>query len=322
MSDADILTEEESEALLEQSEQTEVPAKGVHEPGADFWELVAPDRIPEFEAISEEIAEAVSRIWAQMFGRGVVVTELAARRQTGRAIARDISFEQGVRSFDLEGRGEQCLLLVQPDTVSAMVDLCFGGKGEGKRSERLSGLTEMEARLFARFCDGMRDRLTEVWRKRANCSLSDSAEEFSVSGHSLCESGARVVVSPFEFDIGQNQQRIELIWPATLIDKLRERKAPALPAAQQRPELDWATRMREEVRGAKIEVRAVIDGIPLRLHQISSARSGDIIMTEPLDKVRLLAGNKAVFEGTLGTHNGLNAVKISQPFRQKRSGDA
>jgi flagellar motor switch protein FliM len=76
------------------------------------------------------------------------------------------------------------------------------------------------------------------------------------------------------------------------------------------------------LKGAKIELRAVIGGIGIRLHEISNARTGDIIMTEPLNKVCLLSGSQPVFEGTLGSHEGFNAVKISQPYVQKRSGDA
>lgn len=323
MSDEDVLTEEESDALLERSEhEPQGSGSGIREPDSDFWDQVAPDRIPEFESVNEDIAHAVTRLWAEIFSRSIVVSAAPTRRSSGRAVARSIAFEQSVRSFELQGRAEQCLLIVQPDTVSAMVDLCFGGKGAGKRSERLAGLTEMEARLFGRFADGLRDRLTEIWRRRCNVTLQNSEEAFSVSGHALCDSGKRAFISRFAFDLGEVEHIVELVWPAALVDTLKVRKAPALPNAQQRPEVDWGARLRQEVRGARIEVRAVIDGIALRLHQISSAKTGDIIMTEPLDRVRLFAGRQPVFEGTLGTHNGLNAVKISHPFKQKRSGDA
>ena len=156
---------------------------------------------------------------------------------------------------------------------------------------------------------------------RSGAAVQISEEEFSVADHPLCDSGAAAVLSRFEFDIGEVAHGVEFIWPAAMIDALKGRKVKALPAAQANPELEWATRLRQEVRGARVEVRAVIDGITLRLHQISRAKTGDIIMTEPLDKVRLLAGDQPVFVGTLGTHNGLNAIKISQPYQRRRSGD-
>ncbi|MGD8324992.1 MAG: FliM/FliN family flagellar motor switch protein [Gammaproteobacteria bacterium] len=319
----EVLTDEESDALLEQSaERARSPQSGVHDVGEEFWEQVTPGRIPTLETINAGIADALTELWQTMFRRKILVSAQLPLQTNGRRLVESIEFEDGVKSFDVQTRNEQCLLVVQPETISSMVDLCFGGTGRSRSGQRPAALTEMEKRLYARFCDGIRERLNEQWRIGGDVTFQESAQPFDSSMHSLCEPGARSVSSRFVFDIDQNEHSIEFFWSQGTIDGLIRGAPKALPAAAQGDDKYWSKRIGEELKGAKIELRAVIGGIGIRLHEISNARTGDIIMTEPLNKVCLLSGSQPVFEGTLGSHEGFNAVKISQPYVQKRSGDA
>ena len=175
--------------------------------------------------------------------------------------------------------------------------------------------------MFVRFGDATRDVLTEVWSRNGSVTVRDSDEAFDASSHPLCDTGGRGVSCRFLFDIGQEQHVLEFIWSRALIDTLKRKAPKALPAAQASGDQNWSKRISEEVHGARVELRAIIGGVSLRLHEISKAKSGDIIMTDELSKVCLLAGDQPVFEGTLGSHEGFNAVKISRPWVRKRFGD-
>jgi flagellar motor switch protein FliM len=323
MSEDEVLTAEESDALLQQSDDAAIViGGGVRDPDDDFWEQVAVDRNPEFEAINEALAEVLVAVWVRLFRREIVVNIQPPQRRSGREIAKVIDFEDGVCCFDIPSENEHCMFVVRPDTVSAMVDICFGGAGGGKRSERLSELTEMEKRLLIRFKDAMRDAVNEVLRVRARIVLQDSEKAFEAATHPLCEFNSRTTVSSFTFDIADCEHRVDFVWPSAFIDSLRSAQLRALPNTRERLEPDWSKRISEDLQSARIEVRAVIGGIPIRLNQISQAKRGDVIMTDSLDKVCLFAGGKPVFEGTLGTHKGFNAVKITRPFVQRRFGEA
>ena len=322
MANDEVLTDAESEAILEQPEsQDATPVEGVQEPGSEFWEKVSTDRIPALEGMNAGLADALVESWQDLFSRRIVVSPQAPRYTDGRRLAQAIEFEQSVKSFDLQPIGEQGLLIVQPDTVSAMVDICFGGPGSGGRSERLAALTGMERRLFVRFCDRIHDSLKSVWGAHSDMQLEDSEQPFDVSMHSLCEPGAHSVVCRFLFDVGQEQHHLDFVWPQEMINRLNAMAPRALPSAKQNDGPNWPDRISEDVKAARIEVRAVIGDISVRLHEISTAKTGDIIMTEQLDKVCLIAGSQPVFVGTLGSHEGNNAVKISKPYVRNRAGE-
>ena len=322
MADDEVLTEEESDALLEQSADSDAPpVPAIQDPGDDFWEQVSRDRIPALDTLNAGIADTLLDVWKSTFGREIVVTPQLPRLTDGRRMAAAIEFDETVGSFELSQSGQQCLLVLQPDTVSAMVDICFGGPGSGARSERLAALTEMEGRLFERFTEALHKALNDTWRATPELSLQESEQAFDSSSHALCDPGVRAVICRFVFDIGQQQHAIDFVWPQRLVDSLSSSAPKALPASGAGSGPDWSGQIATQVKGARLELRAVIGGISVRLHEISSAKAGDIIMTEQLDRIFLYAGAQPVFEGTLGSHEGFNAVKISRPYIQKRSGD-
>jgi flagellar motor switch protein FliM len=287
----------------------------------DYWEHVTPDRIPALETINADIAESLDAIWLRLFKRSIVVSAIEPRWVKGREFSAQIHDEECVTTIDVQPDNEQCLLIMLPDTISAMVDLFFGGTGSSRRSERLSELTQMERRLARRFADAFVESLKAVWKRHGQASFKLSADEFELGTHPFTAASAKTLICGFAFDVAELNQRIEIALPATLVQKLKAQKKPALPAAKQRPEMDWATRLREDVKDARIELRAVLGEMPIKMRDIANARPGDIIPTGPLTNVRVYAGAKPVFEGTLGTYRGLHAVKIRHAVNKRMFGE-
>ena len=85
----EVLTPEESEALLEQGAAAadSMSAGGVRTLELDYWEHVTPDRIPALETINADIAESLSAIWQRMFKRPIVASALESRWIKGRELA-------------------------------------------------------------------------------------------------------------------------------------------------------------------------------------------------------------------------------------------
>ena len=296
-------------------------AGGVRTLELDYWEHVTPDRIPALETINADIAESLSAIWQRMFKRPIVASELESRWIKGRELAAHVPDEECVTVIDVQPDNEQCLLVLQPDTISAMVDLFFGGTGASRRSERLTQLTQMERRLARRFAEAFVESLRTLWKRHGQANFKLSAEEFELQSHAFSAGSAKTYVTAFAFDVAELNHRCELVWSGTVVQKLKAQKKAALPAAKARPEHDWATRLREDVKDARIELRAVLGELPIKLRDISGARPGDIIPTEPLTNVRVYAGDKPVFEGSLGTHRGMHAVKIRHAVNRKVFGE-
>ena len=128
-------------------------------------------------------------------------------------------------------------------------------------------------------------------------------------------------MSALKFDIGENAHSIEIVLPESAVDSLRKPRVKAIGSPQKQSALDWSARLREDIKDARVVLRAVLGETPITLRRIANAQPGDIITTDALSSVKIYAGHKAVLAGTLGTHRGFNAVKISGPVNQKLFGD-
>jgi flagellar motor switch protein FliM len=317
-----VLTAEEAEALLEQGgASASHDASGVRVLDQAYWEQITPDRIPALEAINADLAESLNEIWQRLFKRSIVASAAEARWIKGRELPALVPNEACVAMIDVQPENEQCLLVVQPDTISAMVDLFFGGTGSSRRSERLTELTQMERRLARRFAEALVDALRTAWKRHGQTTFKLSAEDFELASHPSAAGASKSYVCAFSFDVAELSHRVELVWPASVVHRLKAQRKVALPAAKSRPDLDWSTRLREDVKDARIELRAVLGEMPIKLADIARARPGDIISTEPLTNVRVYAGDKPVFEGTLGTHRGFHAVKIRHAVNKRMFGE-
>lgn len=322
--DEEILTPEESDALLEAGADegaARADRSAYREIDASYWEQVRPDRIPAFEAINVEIAAALERLWNQHYKRTIIVSSEPARTLAWREFADSQDDSPCVCLIDFKPQGRRGLVILRPDTVSAMVDLYFGGNGAAPRSDSLGQLTEMERRQMLRFVDALVQAMRSIWSRYGQFEIGRSADEYEPDVHPLCAPSERVVLTLFVFALSDIEHRVEILLPAAIVEQLKAPRRPALPGARQRPELDWKVRLREDVKDARVELRAVLGGSTIRLAEIAGARPGDIIHTDRLTRISVYAGAKAVFEGTLGARRGFNAVKISQPINKRLLGD-
>lgn len=321
--DENILTPEESDALLEASDGEVLAAgqTGVREIEPSYWEQVRPDRIPAFDSINADVAVGLAKLWAQHYKTAIVVSAEPVRAQAWRDLAERTADAPCVSLIEFKTQGRRGLVILQPDTVSAMVDLYFGGAGDTLRSSNLGPLTEMEQRQLQRFVDALIQTLREAWSRYGRFEINRCADEYEPDIAPLCAPSEPVVTTLFLFALGDIEHRIEIAIPAVLAQQLKAHSRPSLPGARQRPGLDWHERLREDVKEARIELRAVLGGSTVALADIANAKLGDIISTEPLTRVCVYAGAKAVFEGTLGARGGFNAVKISQAINKRLLGD-
>ena len=318
-----ILTPEESDALLDASVTPEPvhESRGVREIEPTQWEQVRPSRNPVFEAANQDIAAALEQIWIEQYRKPVVVSPEPVQTPLWREHVEAIDASARVSLIEIRPDGKRGLIVLQTNTISAMVDLYFGGSGSSTRNQSLGPLTEMEQRRMTRFIDSFVPAIRKAWARHGQLELSRSAEGYEPELSPPFEASARIVVVPFAFALGEIDHRIDVIWPGPVIERLRTRARPALPGAQQRTGPNWSARLREDVKDARVELRAVLDGSTIRLADIARAQPGDVIPTEALTRVMVYAGSKPVFEGTLGARRGLNAVKISQPVNKRILGD-
>jgi flagellar motor switch protein FliM len=111
------------------------------------------------------------------------------------------------------------------------------------------------------------------------------------------------------------------VLPAALIEPLRSLRDAGQAEASADNAQKWRSRLREDVQGARVAMRAVLSGTEINLRDIALARPGDVIPTELPANVVLYAGDQPLLEGTFGVFQGRNAVRITKPVNRHVLGE-
>jgi flagellar motor switch protein FliM len=319
-----ILSEAESDALLAESDPGDSVDRNVAEAGVrdvdhSQWEQVALDRIPSFEAINDDIAEAVDSVWADLCRKSIVTSPKGFQKRLWRDYLRELQAPLNVNLIEIQPRGELGLVVLRPETVYAMVDLFFGGTAHGDRQPGLTQLTQMEARLGQRFTAELTAPMQEAWSHHTAIELKPSETVFDPDTTPIASPSDQVVVVSFGFEVRDAAHVIEVVWPARLVDVLKAERFKSSVVGK--GQSNWSEKMSEDLQAADVELRAVLGEVRVKLGDIVDAEPGDILTCESLTEVKIYAGDRPILEGSLGAHRGHNAVKVKSPVLQKYFGE-
>ena len=315
----EVLTEEESEALREEALDTgdsdEATARegGVRDLHIDHWDRVTANRIPVLDAVNEQVAGAVADVWSQLTQRSIEVVAQPCEPMVWRAYTRNLEIPTSLNVCHIKVNGLRALITLKVDTVFAMVDQYFGGDGKLVPDTRPTPFTPMEIRLVGKFVAQLTERMKEIWRGYCDLDFQPLAMATNVESAAIVGNSDFIFPTRFAFELAEEQHVIDVVLPAALIEPLRYLQPVAQTSESKSQQRQWSSRIREDVQEAKILLRAVLGETIIRLGDLSKARVGDIIPTEPPGMVTIYAGNQRVLEGKFGTHKGRNAVKISKP---------
>jgi len=325
MSSSDILSEEESEALRESdaevTDQAPVPADTVRELHADHWEQIISDQVPALESISERMVSLLKTTGRRFFRDSVEVSASRSRPQRWGAYARNLAVPISlnvirIKSLDLKG-----VICLEPDFVFTLVDIFFGGNGNGTRSLDHVDFTPMENRLVQKFVSAVAQDMKQAWRPFMDLDIEMGASETNPIFASVAAGADPVSVSGFKFTLGDKELGMEIVLPAKIVEPIRFLRDSAGLEGTTADSEKWQSRLREDMQDADIVLRATLTEMQISLRELVMAKPGDVIPTDVPSNVTIFAGRQALMKGTFGVSKGQNAVRISEPVNRRLIGE-
>jgi flagellar motor switch protein FliM len=326
MDPKDLISEEESQALRESAPPAE-PSTGTPQPQgqvqelhADHWERILAGRVPALESIAERMVSLLSLTGRKFFRRNVEVTTEPARAVRWGTYVRRLPIPTSLNVLELKPLKLKGVLSLSADFVFVLVDLFFGGEGKGERSAEQVDLTPMELRMTRKFIDAIATDMKEAWRPFVDIDFLLVQSETNPIFASVAGASDIVSITRFVFVMDDREFAFEVVLPATLVDPTRFLRDAGSSNAQSGAQ-SWRSRLREDVQEARVALRAVLSESPISLRDLVNARPGDVLATELPATITLLAGDQPLLEGTFGSFQGRNAVRINKPVNRKILGD-
>jgi flagellar motor switch protein FliM len=326
MDPKDLISEEESQALRDgaspalSTSDTPQPEGQVQELHADHWERILAGRVPALESIAERMVSLLKATGRKFFRRNVEVATAPARSIRWGTYARRLPVPTSLNVLEIKPLKLKGVVSLSADFVFVLVDLFFGGDGRGERAADQADLTPMEHRLTRKFVDAIAADMKEAWRPFIDLDFSLLQSETNPIFASVAAATDIVSITRFSLVLDDREHVFEVILPAALIEPSRFLR-DASAAGTQNSAQKWQSRLREDVQEARVSLRAVLSESPISLRDVVNAKPGDVIATELPATITLLAGDQPLLEGTFGSFQGRNAVRINKPVNRKMLGE-
>lgn len=320
----DIISDEESQALRNSDTSPSglpAPAGQVQDLHADHWERILADRAPALDSIADCMVSLLKATGRRFLRSSPEVIAHPVRSVRWGAYARTLPAPTSLNVLEIRPAGSKGLIMLDTDFVFMLVDVFFGGDGRGKRPAEMTELTPIEQRLVRKFVEAVTSDLKQAWKPFLDLDFSLLRTESNPVFAGVAANAEMVSMARFAFMIGETEHCFDVILPATVIEPLRSFNEAGRNTGTAHKQVElWRDRLRQDVEGARVSLRAILSVTEISLRDIALARPGDVIHTELPANVVLYAGNQPLMEGALGVCQGRNAVRISKPVNRQALG--
>jgi flagellar motor switch protein FliM len=325
MNTREIISDDEALALREDAgnidPQGPAPEGQILDLHADHWERIAADRAPALDAITERLGGLLKMTGRRFFRRPVDVTPRGWREERWGAYARRLPVPTSLNVLELSQQKQKGMITLDAGFVFTLTDIFFGGDGKSARADGTPDFTPMETRLVRKFVTAIVHDMKEAWKPYLTVDIQLGNTEISPVFAAIAANSEPVCITGFELLLDNQELKFDLILPQAFIEPLRRLQNPGQQNQSEADSQRWHTRLKTDVQEATVSLRAVLNGTQVILRDISQAGPGDIIAIDAPGTVTLYAGENALLEGTLGTCQGRNAVRITKPANRITVGE-
>jgi len=328
MDSKEILSEEESQALRQadlqaatEDQDAAQPEGRIRELHPDHWERIVADRVPALESIGERMVSLLKTTGREFFRRSVDVTAIPARTHRWGAFARRLPVPTSLNVLLIQPMQVKGVVCLDPEFVFSLVDVFFGGNGEGQRAIESPDFTPMEIRLVRKFVNRVAEDMREAWRPFTDLQFELGTSETNPIFASVAAGAEAVSVSGFKFEFADKELLLQTVLPARLVEPIRYLRDAGQADASAGETAKWRNRLREDVQEATVSLRAVLAETRISLRELTAAKPGDVIPLELPPSMQVYAGRQPVIEGNFGVSKGRNAVRVIRLIDRQALGE-
>jgi len=207
------------------------------------------------------------------------------------------------------------LVLLEPDFVSSVVDVYFGGTG-AVQPRVGAEFTPTEDRVIARLTDGVVDALVDAWSEVLALSPALTSRDTNPAYANLFRPEEMVVVQRFTITTGQGttghgrQTTVSVLYALNSIRPLEGNLTVKVHDDAGPADAQSRRRMAEAMNNVRLPVRSVLARPEMTAARLMALKPGDIIPISVGAKVPLLVGNRHFATGTIGEKNGHASLQI------------
>jgi flagellar motor switch protein FliM len=314
-----ILTQNEVDALLQgitgesqTLEQDEAPSEGPRPYDLANQERIVRGRMPTMEVVNERFARNIRVGLFNLIRKSPEVSIGGIKVQKYSAFLREIVVPTNFNIVSVKPLRGSALIVCDPNLVFAVIDALFGGAG--KYHTRIEGreFSPTEQRVILRLLQTIMNEYRKAWIGVYPLELEYQRSEMQPQFANIASPSEMVVTTAFTLEIGDTSGSVNLCFPYSTLEPIRDVLYSASQGDTGEPDRRWVQLLKTEIQSAQVELVATLATAPATVEQLLSFKPGDFIELDLDPVIKAKVDGVPVFDCHYGTSNKHYAIKIDQ----------
>jgi len=313
---AEVLSDEEREALLDGVASGEVDSRPPASPGeAVAYDLSSQDRIisgrlPVLDKINRRFIRYLQGGLEHMLQRSVDISadELETVRVSD--YIHSLGVPTSLNHILTDSLPGECLFAFDPELVSSIVDIYFGGDGKTTKKAEINKFTPTELRITRLVINRILSDLKDAWEPVLGVNFKYKKSESNPQFSCIANSKEMMIISGFHVEFGECGGEFHIGLPVSMVEPIRGLLEGGRQKSMLETEQVWLQNLEKNLGGVSVELHGTIADTELSLRDVLNLQAGDVVPVEMPGVVTLHAQDVPIFSGRFGVHGGCNAVRI------------
>jgi flagellar motor switch protein FliM len=314
-----ILTQNEVDALLQgitgesqALEQEQAQTEGPQPYDLANQERIVRGRMPTMEVVNERFARNIRVGLFNLIRKSPEVSIGGIKVQKYSAFLREIVVPTNFNIVSVKPLRGSALVVCDPNLVFAVIDALFGGAG--KYPTRIEGreFSPTEQRVIQRLLQTIMNEYRKAWAGVYPLELEYQRSEMQPQFANIASPSEMVVSTSFLLEIGDTSGSVNLCFPYSTLEPIRDVLYSASQGDTGEPDRRWVQLLKTEIQSAQVDLVATLASAPATVEQLLSFKPGDFIELDLDPVIKAKVDGVPVFDCHYGTSNKHYAIKIDQ----------
>ncbi len=309
------LSQDEVDALLDGVQDAGAPGEPLASETVQPYDLARRDPLarapmPALESAHERFARNLAAGLAAFAGRRPTVTADAARVRPYASFVEEIAVPAHFNLMQVRPLHGNALLVCEPQLVSAMVDVLFGGDGRPHLAAGAREFSAAEQHIGRRIVEVACEAWRKAWAGTYPLELELTRCEAQPRFAAVAAASDPVVSIRFDIEAGQCSGALHLCIPYSTLEPIRQTLHAAQPGEARAPDRRWIARLSRQIESAEVELVAELGHARATVADLVALKAGDFIELDLGQTVQATVDGVPVLSCRYGISNGRYALKV------------
>lgn len=205
------------------------------------------------------------------------------------------------------------LIIIDPKIIFSTLDSFFGGFGKGVEQITATRIfTPTEDTIINLLMNIILASLKEAWSPILHVDFHRVSQEVNPAFAQIADESDSMLVSRFDFDLGDEQGFVQIIQPFSLLKPIRDLLRSRVVTTEEENEQTkkWEKDLHDACEDVPLDLKVKICEVDVTFGDLKDMKVGQVLPIELFEFAEVDLHDSPAFKGTVGEFDGKAAVEL------------